>query len=252
MILNMTGGGGGGGLNFKVVGGTTQPTGSENLIWVNTDTAITGWAFASTQPTTRSDGTALSGGEIWFLAGTVSQAPFNAVKKNGIWVYPSNCKQYVSGEWVTRLAKTYQNGEWIDWRYYLFDNGEQFASVTGGWSNAQLTIGDYPSFNNTVIGDTLSLRAAVDLTVSCATNSKIDLTRFSALKVIPSYAFEAWVGVASARTGKCVPPIAGSGSFTVGQVNSIDVSALTGEYYIFLAAAAVAARGLTVESIWLE
>lgn len=43
--------GGGAGLNFKVVGGTTQPTNpKENTIWINTDAEITSWAFAPVDP----------------------------------------------------------------------------------------------------------------------------------------------------------------------------------------------------------
>lgn len=47
---------GGAGLNFKVVGGTTQPSSpKENTIWVNTDTPITSWDFSSEAPPIRSN-----------------------------------------------------------------------------------------------------------------------------------------------------------------------------------------------------
>ena len=43
--------GGGGGLNFKVVGGLTQPVQPiKNMIWVLSDVPITGWEFSATQP----------------------------------------------------------------------------------------------------------------------------------------------------------------------------------------------------------
>lgn len=43
--------GGGAALNFKVVGGTTEPLNpAENTIWVNTDTEITAWAFSADDP----------------------------------------------------------------------------------------------------------------------------------------------------------------------------------------------------------
>lgn len=45
------GGGGGAPLNFKVVGGTSAPSNpKENTIWVNTDSAITGWHFGAEEP----------------------------------------------------------------------------------------------------------------------------------------------------------------------------------------------------------
>lgn len=39
----------GDGLNFEVVGGTTQPANpKENTIWINTDVEITRWYFSAT------------------------------------------------------------------------------------------------------------------------------------------------------------------------------------------------------------
>lgn len=45
------GNGGGTSLNFKIVGGTTEPSNpTENMIWVNTDTPITNWIFSADNP----------------------------------------------------------------------------------------------------------------------------------------------------------------------------------------------------------
>lgn len=42
---------GGQDLNFDIVGGTSQPANPKgNTIWVNTDTAITGWEFSANEP----------------------------------------------------------------------------------------------------------------------------------------------------------------------------------------------------------
>ena len=43
-------GGGNNPLNFKVVGNPQPESPKENTIWVNTDTEITGWQFASDDP----------------------------------------------------------------------------------------------------------------------------------------------------------------------------------------------------------
>ena len=121
MILNMSGGGGGADLNFKVVNGTTAPSNpSENTIWVNTSTSIASWVFSATQP-------AGSSGMVWICTDTESTAPFNALKKNNITVYPVSAKQYTGGAWVEKTAKTYQNGGWVDWLlppFYIFKAGE--------------------------------------------------------------------------------------------------------------------------------
>ena len=130
-------GGGGAGLNFKVVGGTSQPTNPrENTIWVNTSTTITDWVFSATQPESAT-------GRVWISVGTSSTVEFNALKKNEIQVYPFAAKQYVSGAWKNVTAKSYQNGAWRDWwDGYLYDYGDKNESITGGWvgtSSAQIT-----------------------------------------------------------------------------------------------------------------
>ena len=88
MIFNMTGGGGSGAtLNFKVVNGTSTPTSpSKNMIWVNTDVEITAWEFGVNEPEIPIEGM------VWFSTGTVSTTEFNALKKNGIHVYPDSAK----------------------------------------------------------------------------------------------------------------------------------------------------------------
>lgn len=49
-------------LNFKVVGGTTQPESpKENTIWVNTGTEISGWVFSPEEPAEPSGGWCGSG-----------------------------------------------------------------------------------------------------------------------------------------------------------------------------------------------
>lgn len=116
MIFNMSGGGSNP-LNFKVVGGTTQPSNPQtNTIWVNTSTAITDYVFSTTQP-------AVASGRVWISTGTESPSAFNALKKNTIQVYPLSAKQYVSGAWSDVVAMSYQNGEWVGWIRFVFANG---------------------------------------------------------------------------------------------------------------------------------
>lgn len=124
MIFNVTSGGGGG-LNFKMVGGNAQPEEpKENTIWVNTATEITSWAFSATEPEAPVDGM------VWITTGTSSIIEFNALKKNGIQVYPISAKQYISGAWIPITATIYQNGEWVAWIVYLYNNGTLRSPLT--------------------------------------------------------------------------------------------------------------------------
>lgn len=123
--------GGGGGLNFKVVGGTTQPTNpTENTIWVNTSTTISSYVFAATAPSNPTSGM------VWIFTGTASAVEFNALKKSGLQVYPISAKQYVSGAWVDKTAKSYQGGKWAEWATYLYNKGDLCTARTGGWSGS--------------------------------------------------------------------------------------------------------------------
>lgn len=116
--ITNAGGGGGGSLNFKVVGGTSAPAApAENTIWVNTAADITGWVFSPAAPSSPKEGM------VWLKTGLNSPVGFNAFKKNGLWVYPTACQQYVSGAWVAKTAKTYQSGAWVEWLYWLYDTG---------------------------------------------------------------------------------------------------------------------------------
>lgn len=115
MILNMSGGGAG--LNFKVVGNPQPSNTNENTIWVDTDSEITSWIFSATQPRTA------TAGMVWIYAGGSGSVEFNALKKNGISVFPISAKQYIGGVWADKTAKIYQNGAWVDWAKWLYNNG---------------------------------------------------------------------------------------------------------------------------------
>ena len=107
------GAGGGSGLNFSVKAYASESAlpsvERENTIAVFTDVEISGWIFSATQPTSKEEGI------VWFPTGDSSTVQFNALKKNGIEVYPLSAKQYVSGAWVDKAAKSYQGGKWVDW-----------------------------------------------------------------------------------------------------------------------------------------
>jgi hypothetical protein len=84
--------GGGAPLNFKVVGGTTEPLIlKENTIWIDTDSEISSWIFSAKEPTNFTEGM------VWFFMSTTSSGivEFNALKKNGIQIFPVSAKQYL-------------------------------------------------------------------------------------------------------------------------------------------------------------
>lgn len=106
--------------NFSVVGGLTQPTSpKENMIWVKASVKkAPKYVFAVAAPESPSEGL------IWFLvssAGAITQA---SAYTDGAWV-AADTYMYLAGNWVQITAA---------WNGELFDNGNQYEDVTGGWS----------------------------------------------------------------------------------------------------------------------
>ena len=235
MIFNMSGGGGAA-LNFKVMGGTAEPSNpAENTIWIDTDAKITGWLFSSHQPENPAEGM------VWIATGSASNAEFNALKKNNITVYPLSAKQYVNGAWVDKTAKSYQNGAWVDWwNGELYDTGNEYETFTGGWTATAL-------FSSTqVTKDTTSMTIKTDYgddALYCS--NKMDLTDFSKLVVTgKSFRNNSSAERREGNTKICVWSAIGSSvsNNRVAYANypaadydgefELDVSSLTGEYYV--------------------
>lgn len=256
MIFNVSGGGGTA-LNFRVVGGTTAPSNpKENSIWVNTSTTITSYVFSATQPTG-------SAGMVWIRTGTSTTVAFNALKKNGIQVYPISAKQYVSGSWVDREAQTYQNGAWTEWwNGVLFENADQYEDITGGWvkgysygnAGTTATIDDTGIKLSTVSGSAINVETAKKVSLSgySTLHAKATVTRRTS-----SSANYLWLactessGVAPADNSN-VPTKTSTKVSALGEFElSLDVSAVDGEYFVVFGAT-VGGMGVTVNKIWLE
>lgn len=115
-------GGGGASLNFDVKAYATEElllaaAPKENTIGIISEHEMTGWIIDANQPEN------LTEGMVWISVGTSSVVEFNALKKNGLQVYPLTAKQYISGALVSVHAYSYQGGEWHDWGIILMSAG---------------------------------------------------------------------------------------------------------------------------------
>lgn len=190
MIFNLSGGGGDAELNFAVVGGTVRPTDPvANTIWVDTDTPITGWRFASDIPSVGEDGV------VYIQTGTSSDVWFNVLKKdddlatNTVIVYPKTLKQYVNGSFVNKNAYRYLDG-WTQWSYeyvYLFNNGPVDGITWTGYTPAGTitTSGEtlkmeLPAKHPTDDNYVAHLSQQTSVSVGSATKLNIHFTRLSA------------------------------------------------------------------------
>lgn len=257
MILNMTGGGAP--LNFKVVGGTAEPASpAENMIWVNTDAEITGWVFSSEEPVSPDVGV------VWIKTGRSSAVAFNALKKNGVMLYPLSVMQYeqsTASAWVSRTAKTYRDGAWVDWLdgSTLYASGDEIEQTTGGWSaqafKASNDVGRLkaPTVTKNAENMKVDLAGYSGGSYYCGclmTGNAVDLTGFTSIKInITAITASVYLRVASAHsdgyTSEASLQISKTGE------SALDISSISGEKYIAIAIAQVNAS-VTFDKIWLE
>ena len=121
-------------------------------------------------------------GMVWIATGTTSTVEFNALKKNGITVYPLGAKQYVSGAWVDKIAKIYQDSGWksVLSTVYLFKSGEgslvPFTKKLSGSGSGYAC--EITTSNITASSYVSDSEAGY---VSFYTTNKVDLTGFSTL-----------------------------------------------------------------------
>ena len=233
--------GGGAGLNFKVRAYAELPeSGAENEIAVITDAEITGWFFSVTEPITPEEGM------VWFYTGSSSSVAFNALKTNGIEVYPTVAKQYIGNAWVRKNAMTYQNGEWITWSITLYDYGTIYPDITGDWvarkvkDSAAVTLTfeasdiKMPNYSSNGGGNPAIVypQKKVDLTGYTTAHAIIRHTPFNRnAETLYHNWFGAWVDADSAgNANDAAAGVTWSEAITEETEVSFDVIELSGEY----------------------
>lgn len=229
------GAGGVSALNFKIVGGAIQPVNpKENTIWVNTQTEISGWAFSATEPGSPVEGM------VWIYTGESSTVEFNALKKNGIQVYPISVKQYVGGAWVPVTAQAYQDGAWKEWITYLYNNGDECTDLTGGW---EATATKPSGSGSTAVTPTVK-KDTNSITYSLTSGNgnyrigylvavkSIDITNYSKITVnVTNFSISGGLIVSNSKTSGFQKTAVMN--FEVGR-NVLDISSLSGSYYILI------------------
>lgn len=220
-------------------------TPAENTIGVVTTNPITGWYFSATQPENMAEG------EVWFSIGVASPCYFNALTKNTIMVYPSTAKQYVSSTLNAVVAKRYHEGVWTElWDGTLLAPNATYDEFTGGW--VANTVYRHYSSDSSVTGKATTVihnENSITITAPTAktygsyhTVNKVDISDFKSLciDVVSATAtnteFDLFVIEATSGTLKTdsagMTKILGGGVKNASGTYSVDISGLTGEYYI--------------------
>lgn len=236
-------GGGGAGLNFKIIGNPQPAEAKENTIWVDTDVEITGWDFNTTEPANPVPGM------VWIYTGTSSPAAFNALKKNGIQVYPLSAKQYIGGAWISKEAKTRQGGEWAGWMTTLYDAGDEFTDITGGWVKKNRSPSSTANGSLTKNDDNMHIKNVTNGSTSACTANQIDLTPFTKLHCVCSCTGKMTLSVAEAfPASSYAAEVTVTDGVTEGEV-VLDISGVSG--FMKICICDNGTKGTYVYKVWL-
>lgn len=230
-------------VNYSVVGGTNEPAApTQNMIWIKTDTLGRVFFGGNTPRESFVDN------DVWIYTGNTSNVSFSALKIGNNYVNiicPLFVKQYINGTWEKVEAISWQDGRWVDWwTGKLYDNGELYKGITGGWIAKEYPCGigytgsqlNKPSltFNDTNISASLSGGGGG---IICTANP-IDVSNFSTLRISGT---PVWSGGA---VRLCLWPnfdgswdtnAAASFSFPTSSkadVYELEIDNLSGSYYI--------------------
>ena len=176
-------------------------------------------------------------GGVWFPTATSRSTEFNALKKNGIQVYPLSAKQYVGGAWVSKGVKIHQFGAWNNFSSIIVPN------INTVWVNSNAVV----EKTATETKLTLTVKAPKDGTQTTTTSyTEIDTTGYDTLYIACTLSVNNTTGSAQASEVYLKNPSAsgvvssvyytvinaGTNSGTVNYSKKIDISALSGIYRV--------------------
>ena len=261
MIFNMSGGGGSD-LNFSVVGSPTQPVAPKyNDIWVKTSVKISDWEFSEVNMPSH----AMAEGFVYFTStyngawAARESTGLNFLRKHAILTKLTAACQYYSGAWHSMDAYIYKSGTWVQFSWtivYLYNHGVLNNAFTGGISVVRKGISENANTRNTpkvtyntdniVItngGSTYNDGGIVHFT------NKVNMTPYKTLRFEGSGVgvynkLYIWPNFGSYINTNSVASIQTTGN--------LDVSALTGEFYIGFGIYGMDENKVIVRSVYLQ
>lgn len=268
------GGGGGSNLNFSVKVYAAEETlladtPKENTIGIVTDTAVTGVYFRASF-ITASEGRVMIAfdGDSSGLGSTDSpnfyawNTEIAGIASN-MTVYPRSCAQYISGAWVNKIAYIYKGGTWVQFsedvtELALYNAGDQCTDVTGGWEA-------YSDPGIILASDHIYLMIGSGYVGRQAwTANSVDMSNYSTLNVeVTEWSKLCYLGINDTKpkslgwsdsnfTNK--DDCEQLAEITANGVVSMDISAVSGSYFVWLAKPGQNAdyAGCKVTKVWLS
>lgn len=181
-------------------------------------------------------------GQIWIKTGLESPVEFNALKKDCLQVCPIACYQWEEGAWTLKTAKTWQNGAWVEWDKYLYNYGTcgyTWETVAKEIENASGAGSAAPTITTDSAG-AMKIQQSGDYDGGIAyLPDKVDLREYKTLtfsgvlsEAEGDHPERAMLCIWSAIGTYIKDNLAASQKAPVNGVVTIDISALSGSYYI--------------------
>lgn len=249
-MIGKTNGGGRDRFRPTVYGGTTAPANPKNGdFWIYTSGLITGVEWNSW--THSFPGWTMSDGFAYIVSGGYNSdvvVDLSAVRNGLHYFCPNDCYMQHGGKWFRETAYVYRNNAWKQfstwaqsWDGTLFDNGNQYTDITGGWTGANSYS---PNLTATLYSGTITISTA----------NAVDMSRFSTLKFTGSGNGANSGGSYSAKckifneSGAEVASL----DFQNNNTYAMSVSALSGKYYVRFTAQGSRGNNLNISKVWLE
>lgn len=261
--------GGGVGINLKVISAASREQLPSNptkyTVCVITSTPITSWQIGGEQPVSPEDGF------VWFSELDTKLLTFNMLKKNGVYISPGSAQQYVSGTWNIVQVGIYDGTTWLGLRTYLYAQGDMMTDITGGWRASWLNAESAGTVTNKYNGTNgidfyLYEKYEENGSVSkgfFSTSRPIDITHYNTINYklyyfkrnssSPSTLQAGYLEVGGRASVTTNTFLLDFGTKTTTALSSgvettlsVDISSITGNYYIGLNLQAPAYRGTDI------
>ena len=230
-------GNGSAGAGLTIVSGLTEPVKpKENMIWVKSDKAGKKYVFAEAAPEAPAEGL------IWFSAtgdGIITQA-----------------NVYADGAWNRVDAYMYLSGAWVHIAsaiVYLYNKGDTCDAVSGGWEAAAWYInsgatGSVPKLTKVDNGLSVSPTYGKEGLLETRASVNLDKIRKVCAVISGNTSANSYLAVSTGSGERGFPPNAKAAKNLFNGTVELDVSALSGKYFV-----GFRVRGnFTVEAVWLS
>lgn len=177
---------GGAGLNLTILASVEQPPSPvENLVWINTDTAIPNWYWQTDEPAAGEK----KEGVLWITINALATNKLDLLRNNNLVVGFGTPRQYKNGNWETVGGKIYYNGSWHNLQTFVYD-----GTIGNAENNFNHDVGGYP-WNTSKNINTVSVTGSSDSFTCyyfggtggsglCYSNKKIDFTEVKSVKIV--------------------------------------------------------------------